>query len=48
MLSSDFYIKRNYQHSPIEISTMMEMLYICDVQCGSHQLHMDIEHLKHG
>lgn len=48
MLSSDSYIKLQYQHSPIELSTMIEMVYICDVQCGSHQPHMDIEHLKYG
>lgn len=40
--------KELYQHCPIELGAITEILYICFIQYGSHELHATIEHLKIG
>lgn len=34
------------QHYPIKLSEMMEIFYVCAVQCSSYQLHVSTEHLN--
>ena len=36
------------QHCLLELYAVMEMFYICTFQCGSHQPHLAVQHLKCG